>query len=202
MFTCNRKKRKLVEEKKLLLVNQRRCSGSCYSGWIVISSRSHVESSMNLHREKNVSRDEKKERILLQTLNFFFRFQCSRCRAHARSFPKLKLDRGGKINFSRFISPNPSAFVCFRGNRLAAHTLAVIERCECACGSAANATTLAKLSLYHWLHRSRWKHNNVTYFAILYNSNDILNAIVGVVVEGPCYLKMLFWGCDARNGEE
>ncbi|KRY00933.1 hypothetical protein T4E_8969 [Trichinella pseudospiralis] len=78
-------------------------------------------------------------------------FQCSRCRAHARSFPKLKLDRGGKINFSRFISPNPSAFVCFRGNRLAAHTLAVIERCECACGSAANATTLAKLSLYHWL---------------------------------------------------
>ncbi|XP_003374472.1 hypothetical protein Tsp_03668 [Trichinella spiralis] len=35
----------------------------------------------------------------------------------------------------------------FTGNRLAAHTLAVIERCECACGSAANATTLAKLSL-------------------------------------------------------
>ncbi|KRX66415.1 hypothetical protein T09_9779 [Trichinella sp. T9] len=93
MFTCDRKKRKLVEEKKLLL------------------------------------------------------FQCSRCRAHARSFPKLKLGRGRKINFSRFISPNPSAFVCFRGNRLAAHTLTVIERCECACGSAANATTLAKLSL-------------------------------------------------------
>ncbi|KRZ78367.1 hypothetical protein T10_4581 [Trichinella papuae] len=76
-------------------------------------------------------------------------------RTCARSFPKLKLDRGGKINFSRFISPNPSAFVCFRGNRLAAHTLAVIERCQCACGSAANATTLAKLSLYHWLYTTK-----------------------------------------------
>ncbi|KRZ12514.1 hypothetical protein T11_16196 [Trichinella zimbabwensis] len=120
MFTWDRKKRKLVEEKKLLL--------------------------------KNVSRDEKKEPFLLQTLNFFFRSLSRTC---ARSFPKLKLDRGGKINFSRFISPNPSAFVCFRGNRLAAHTLAVIERCQCACGSAANATTLAKLSLYHWLYTTK-----------------------------------------------
>ncbi|KRY43235.1 hypothetical protein T01_9228 [Trichinella spiralis] len=132
MFTCDRKKRKLVEEKKLLLVNQRCCSSGCYSGWIVISSRSHVEKGTAV---SGANADE--QQLMIR----------SRCRAHARSFPKLKLGRGGKINFSRFISPNPSAFVCFRGNRLAAHTLAVIERCECACGSAANATTLAKLSL-------------------------------------------------------
>ncbi|KRX23126.1 hypothetical protein T07_14983 [Trichinella nelsoni] len=146
MFTCDRKKRKLVEEKKLLLVNQRCCSSGCYSGWIVISSRSHVEKGTAV---SGANADEQ------------------------------------------------------QGNRLAAHTLAVIERCECACGSAANATTLAKLSLplaslaklarciahtylsfplSFWMlkcfllvkHWNRWKDNNQSAELLVLNNNKLI----------------------------